>query len=70
MPRKVEPEMQTPALRMPEQATPDHQSRAEVTRHVGALRGISPETLRTWARRKEIDAGLSPGINSGAELEI
>lgn len=32
--------------------------------------GISPETLRTWARREEIDAGTAPGITSEAEIEI
>lgn len=70
MPKKFEAEMKSRALRMLEEATPDHPSKAEAARHVGGLLGISPEALRTWARREEIDAGLSPGITSEAELDI
>lgn len=70
MPKKFEPEMKTRALRMLAEAMPDHPNKTEAARHVGGLLGISPETLRTWARREEIDASLSPGITSEAELEI
>lgn len=55
---------------MLEEAMPDYPSKAEAARHVVGLLGISPETLRTWARREEIGAGLSPGITTEAELEI
>jgi transposase len=70
MPRKFEPEMKSHALRMFAEALPDHPSKTEAAKHVGELLGTSPETLRTWACREEIDAGLAPGITSEAELEI
>ncbi len=70
MPRKFEPEMKTRALRMLAEAMPDHGNKTEASRHVGGLLGISPETLRTWARQEAIDAGQVPGVSSEAELEI
>lgn len=70
MPKKFEPEMKSRALRMLAEASADHPSKTEAARHVGGLLGISPETLRTWARRAEIDAGLLPGVTTEAEIEI
>ena len=70
MPRKFEPEMKTRALRMLAEAMPDHANKTEASRHVGGLLGISPETLRTWARQEAIDAGQVPGVTSDAEVEI
>jgi len=70
MPRKFEPEMKTRALRMLAEAMPDYPNRTEASRHVGGLLGISPETLRTWARQEAVDAGHVPGVTSEAEREI
>lgn len=39
-------------------------------RHVAGLLGISPETLRLWKRRYEVDAGVKPGVTSEAAAEI
>lgn len=70
MPKKFEPEMKSRALRMLAEALPDHPSKTEAAKHVGGLLGISPETLRTWARQEAIDAGLSPGVTTDSEREI
>jgi len=37
-------------------------SRKAVCRRVGQQLGISPDTLRGWVNREEIDAGERPGI--------
>lgn len=64
MPKKFEPEMRERALRMLAEALPEHRSKSEAARHVAELLGISPETLRTWARRVEIDQGRAPGVTT------
>ena len=33
-------------------------------RHVAGLLGMSPETLRVWRRRREIDTGQRPGVTT------
>ncbi|PJJ56763.1 transposase [Mumia flava] len=64
MPKKFEPEMRERVLRMFAEALPEHQSKSAAARHVSELLGISPETLRTWARRVEVDQGKVPGTPS------
>lgn len=53
MPKKFEPEMRERALRMLAEAMPEHKNKSAAVRHVAGLLGMSPETLRTWARRIE-----------------
>lgn len=64
MPKKFEPEMKTRALRMLAEAIPDHSNKSAAVRHVAGLLGMSSETLRTWARRVEIDEGRAPGVST------
>ena len=61
MPKKFEPEMRERALRMLAEAMPDHKNKSEAVRHVAGLLGMSAETLRTWARRVEVDEGRAAG---------
>ena len=39
-------------------------------RHVSGLLGMSPETLRLWQRRYEVDAGAKPGVTTDAAARI
>ncbi|MFE6965662.1 transposase [Agromyces sp. NPDC057679] len=64
MPKKFEPEMRERALRMLAEAMPDHRNKSAAVRHVAGLLGMSPETLRTWARRIEVDEGRAPGVST------
>jgi len=64
MPKKFEPGMRERALRMLAEAMPEHENKSAAVRHVAGLLGMSPETLRTWARRVEVDAGRVPGPTS------
>ena len=52
------------ALRMLAEARPEHESLTAACRHVGGLLGVSPETLRVWQRRYDIDTGVRPGVTS------
>jgi len=64
------PEMRERALRMLAEAIPDHPNLWSAVRHVAGLLGMSPETLRVWHRRLEVDAGVKPGVPSDAAEEI
>ncbi|HHX46161.1 MAG TPA: IS3 family transposase [Brevibacterium sp.] len=70
MNRKYSPEMRERALRMLAETRPSHPTMMSAVRHVAGLLGMSPETLRLWQRRYEIDAGVKPGLTTDAAAEI
>ena len=70
MNRKYSPEMRERALRMLAETRPSHPTMMSAVRHVAGLLGMSPETLRLWRRRYEVDAGVKPGLTTDAAVEI
>lgn len=62
MNQKFSPEMRERALRMLDEAKPEHPNLMAAVRRVAGLLGMSPETLRVWHRRREVDAGQGPGV--------
>ena len=64
MPKKFEPETRERAWRMLAEAMPEHKNKSAAVCHVAELLGMSPETLRTWARRVVIDRGQVPGVKT------
>jgi len=64
MNQKYSPEMRERALRMLDEALPEHPNLMTAARHVAGLLGMSPETLRVWRRRREIDTGQRPGVTT------
>lgn len=70
MNRKYTPEMRERALRMLAEARPEHPNMMSAVRHVAGLLGMSPETLRLWQRRYEVDAGTKPGVTTDAAQRI
>ena len=70
MNRKYSPEMRERALRMLAETRPEHSTMMAVIRHIAGLLGMSPETLRLWQRRYEVDAGVKPGLTTDAAAEI
>ncbi len=71
-PRKYDQESRDRAVRMyvdRRQVMPG-ESRLEARRRVGELLDVSPDTLRGWIERKEIDAGERPGVPSAAEARM
>lgn len=69
MNQKYSPEMRERALRMLDEAKPEHPNLMAAVRHVAGLLGMSAETLRVWHRRREIDAGERPGVPRDVEAE-
>ncbi|WP_431792016.1 transposase [Kocuria palustris] len=64
MNQKYSPEMRERALRLLDEAKPEHPNLMTAVRHVAGLLGMSAETLRVWHRRREVDAGQRPGVPS------
>ena len=69
MNQKYSPEMRERALRMLDEALPEHPNLMSAARHVAGLLGMSPETLRVWRRRREIDSGQRPGVTTDVAEE-
>lgn len=70
MNRKYSPEMRERALRMLAEARPEYPNMMSALRHVAGLLGMSPETLRLWQRRFEVDSGTKPGVTTEAAQRI
>ena len=50
---------------------PDYPSEHAAMIAVSGMLGIgSPETIRTWVRRLQVDAGDRPGVTTDAQAEI
>jgi transposase len=62
--------MRERALRMLTESRGDHPNLMSAIRHVAGLLGMSPETLRLWQRRYEVDAGVKPGVTTDGAAEV
>ena len=57
-------------MRMVAEVRPEYSSQWAAIVAVAGMLGIgTPETLRTWIRRGEVDAGLRPGVTSEIAAE-
>jgi transposase len=64
-PSKYPDELRERAVRMVAEVRPQYPSQWAAITAVAGMLGIgTAETLRTWIRRSEVDAGLKPGISS------
>lgn len=70
-PSKYPVELRERAARMVAEVRPDHDSEYQAISHVAKLLGVgSPETVRQWIRRMQVDTGARPGATSEAQEEI
>lgn len=70
-PLKYPPELRERAVRLVIESKEQYPSEFEAIRSIAAKLGIgSPETLRKWVRRAEIDGGTRPGRTSEEIAEI
>ena len=70
MPRQYPPEFHERAVRLVDEALPDHATEFEAIKKVASRLGISTEALRRWRRQAEIDSGARPGASSAEHAEI
>lgn len=57
-------EVRERAVRLVLTSEHDHSSRWAATQSVAAKIGCTPETLRTWINKIEVDSGTKPGASS------
>lgn len=70
-PSKYPVELRQRAVRMVIESKADYPSEFEAIRSVSAKLGIrTPESLRRWLRKAEVDEGLRPGKTSEEIAEI
>ena len=70
-PSKYPAELRERAVRLVVESKGEYPSEFEAIRSIAAKLGIgSPETLRKWVRRAEIDGGQRPGKTSDDIAEI
>lgn len=70
-PRKYPDELRARAIRLVRDADAEPGgSRKASCRRVGQQLGISPETLRGWVNRDEIDTGDRPGVPAETATRI
>ena len=58
------PEVRERAVRMVLTSEHDHNSRWAATQSVASKIGCTPETLRTWINKIEVDSGTKSGVTS------
>ena len=70
-PSKYPRELRERAVRMVAEVRPDYPSEYAAMTAVAGMLGIgSPEAIRAWIRRREVDAGDRAGVTADAQAEI
>lgn len=69
--RRYPPELKQRAVRMVAEIRADRESDWAAITQVAELLGVgTPETVRKWCRRAEVDAGQRPGVTSEEAAEL
>lgn len=70
-PSKYPRELRERAVRMVAEVRSDYPSEYAALSAVAKMLGIgSPETIRLWCRRTQVDSGQRPGLTTEAQAEI
>jgi transposase-like protein len=69
-PTKFSPEVQERAVRLVLEHQGEHESQWAAIRSVAGKIGCTPESLRRWVRRAEIDRGKRPGVTSAEAQRV
>jgi len=67
---RYSPELRERAVKMAIEKRSDYPSEWATFSAVANLLGMSPETLRTWVRRVQVDTGSRPGITSDERARL
>jgi len=62
--RGLDPEVRERAVRLVLTTEHEHKSRWAATQSVATKIGCTPETLRTWINKMEVDSGTRPGATT------
>ena len=67
---RYSPELRERAVRMVSDRRDDYRSEWACVSAVSELFGMSPETLRTWVRRTQVDGGDRPGLTTDERARL
>ena len=71
MPKQYPRELRERAVRLVAEHRDQYETEYAAIRSIAAKLGIaSPESLRLWVRKAEVDAGERPGVSSEESAEI
>jgi transposase len=68
--RRYAPEVRERAVRLVLEHQQEHESQWAAIVSVAAKIGCTPETLRTWVRRVEVDEGRRPGLTTDERVRV
>jgi len=67
---RYSPELRERAVRMVIDKREDYSSEWAALTAISNLFGMSPETLRTWLRRNQVDTGSRPGLTTDERARL
>jgi len=67
---RYSPEVRERAVRMVLTSEHDHPSRWSAIVSIASKIGCTPETLRKWVNRMEVDSGIKPGVSSDQQQRM
>jgi len=67
---RYSPELRERAVRMVSDQREDYKSEWAAVSAIAKLLGMSPETLRTWVRRAQVDGGTRPGLSTDGRARL
>ena len=68
--KRYSPEIRERAVRLVLEHQHEHESQWAAMVSVAAKIGCSPETLRSWVRRVEVDEGRGPGLTTDERARL
>ena len=67
---KYSPELRERAVRMVSDKREDYPSECATFTAIAKLLGMTPETLRTWFRKAQVDGGSRPGLSTDERARL
>lgn len=67
---RFSPEVRERAVRMLQEHERDHPSQWAAIKSIAGKIGCNPETLRSWVRQVERDAGRRPGLTTDEQTRL
>jgi transposase len=67
---RYSPELRERAVKMVQERRQDYRSDWATVTAISKLFGMSPETLRTWVQRTQVDQGSRPGLTTDERARL
>jgi transposase-like protein len=70
MPKKIDPERRSRAVRLVTEHEKQYPNRTAAVTAVARQIGVSTESMRRWVAQAEVDSGTRPGVTSEESAEV